>query len=140
MAGFIGLTTPVFELPWTGPTLIAAACVETPDEVLADHAKRLEFQTEALQRLVTEELNVKAIRYVSEADELKTETAESPAPVAEAKVAKEAPKAAHTTAELMEAITGTAVDSPLCFTCGTKMRPAGSCYVCEGCGSTSGCS
>ncbi len=34
------------------PTMIAAACVETPDEVLADHAKRLEFQTEALQRLV----------------------------------------------------------------------------------------
>ena len=28
----------------------------------------------------------------------------------------------------------------LCLTCGTKMRPAGSCYVCEGCGSTSGCS
>jgi ribonucleoside-diphosphate reductase alpha chain len=53
---------------------------------------------------------------------------------------KEAPKGAHTSAELMEAITGTAVDSPLCFTCGTKMRPAGSCYVCEGCGSTSGCS
>jgi ribonucleoside-diphosphate reductase alpha chain len=47
---------------------------------------------------------------------------------------------AHTSAELMEAITGTSVDSPLCFTCGTKMRPAGSCYVCEGCGSTSGCS
>jgi ribonucleoside-diphosphate reductase alpha chain len=54
--------------------------------------------------------------------------------------AKEAPKSVHTSAELMEAITGTAVDSPLCFTCGTKMRPAGSCYVCEGCGSTSGCS
>ena len=49
-------------------------------------------------------------------------------------------KEAHTSAELMEKITGTAVDSPLCFTCGTKMRPAGSCYVCEGCGSTSGCS
>ena len=53
---------------------------------------------------------------------------------------KPAPKEAHTSAELMEKITGTAVDSPLCFTCGTKMRPAGSCYVCEGCGSTSGCS
>jgi ribonucleoside-diphosphate reductase alpha chain len=49
-------------------------------------------------------------------------------------------KEAHTSAELLEKITGTAVDSPLCFTCGTKMRPAGSCYVCEGCGSTSGCS
>ncbi|MDQ6687884.1 MAG: vitamin B12-dependent ribonucleotide reductase, partial [Actinomycetota bacterium] len=47
---------------------------------------------------------------------------------------------AHTSTELMEKITGTAVDSPLCFTCGTKMRPAGSCFVCEGCGSTSGCS
>ncbi|WP_182525843.1 vitamin B12-dependent ribonucleotide reductase [Nocardioides dongkuii] len=47
---------------------------------------------------------------------------------------------AHTTAELLEKFSGTAVDSPLCFTCGTKMRPAGSCYVCEGCGSTSGCS
>jgi ribonucleoside-diphosphate reductase alpha chain len=49
-------------------------------------------------------------------------------------------KEAHTSAELMEKITGHAVDSPLCMTCGTKMRPAGSCYVCEGCGSTSGCS
>jgi ribonucleoside-diphosphate reductase alpha chain len=47
---------------------------------------------------------------------------------------------AQTSAELLEKITGTAVDSPLCMTCGTKMRPAGSCYVCEGCGSTSGCS
>jgi ribonucleoside-diphosphate reductase alpha chain len=48
--------------------------------------------------------------------------------------------AAHTTAELLEEITGTSVDAPLCLTCGTKMRPSGSCYVCEGCGSTSGCS
>ncbi|GAB2969584.1 vitamin B12-dependent ribonucleotide reductase [Nocardioides montaniterrae] len=47
---------------------------------------------------------------------------------------------ARTSAELLEKITGHAVDSPLCMTCGTKMRPAGSCYVCEGCGSTSGCS
>jgi tRNA(Ile2) C34 agmatinyltransferase TiaS len=31
-------------------------------------------------------------------------------------------------------------DAPLCYNCGNKMRPAGSCFVCEGCGSTSGCS
>ena len=43
-------------------------------------------------------------------------------------------------AELLEAIQGKASDAPLCMTCGVKMRPAGSCYVCEGCGSTSGCS
>ncbi|MDX6214789.1 MAG: ribonucleoside-diphosphate reductase alpha chain [Frankiales bacterium] len=42
--------------------------------------------------------------------------------------------------ELLEALQGTQSDAPLCMTCGTKMRPAGSCYVCEGCGSTSGCS
>jgi ribonucleoside-diphosphate reductase alpha chain len=34
----------------------------------------------------------------------------------------------------------TAIDAPLCMNCGVKMRPAGSCYVCESCGSTSGCS
>ncbi|MDO5683422.1 MAG: vitamin B12-dependent ribonucleotide reductase, partial [Propionibacteriaceae bacterium] len=50
------------------------------------------------------------------------------------------PGAGHTSAELMESMTGSTVDAPLCFTCGTKMRPSGSCYVCEGCGSTSGCS
>jgi len=55
-------------------------------------------------------------------------------------VPAESSSTARTSAELLELITGTAVDSPLCMTCGTKMRPAGSCYVCEGCGSTSGCS
>ncbi|RZQ59935.1 vitamin B12-dependent ribonucleotide reductase [Amycolatopsis suaedae] len=46
----------------------------------------------------------------------------------------------QSSAELMELHLGKAADAPLCMTCGTKMRPAGSCYVCEGCGSTSGCS
>lgn len=58
----------------------------------------------------------------------------------EVKAETAAPAGVHTSAELFEKLTGTAVDSPLCMTCGTKMRPAGSCYVCEGCGSTSGCS
>ncbi|MHB1009441.1 MAG: vitamin B12-dependent ribonucleotide reductase [Propionibacteriaceae bacterium] len=48
--------------------------------------------------------------------------------------------APHTSAEVLEQKFGHAVDAPLCLTCGTKMRPAGSCYACEGCGSTSGCS
>ncbi|GGS51046.1 MULTISPECIES: vitamin B12-dependent ribonucleotide reductase [Actinokineospora] len=47
---------------------------------------------------------------------------------------------AHSSTELLELHLGKAADAPLCMTCGTKMRPAGSCYVCEGCGSTSGCS
>jgi ribonucleoside-diphosphate reductase alpha chain len=55
-------------------------------------------------------------------------------------VATPAPSGAHTTTELIESQQGRTADAPLCLTCGTKMRPAGSCYVCEGCGSTSGCS
>lgn len=46
----------------------------------------------------------------------------------------------HSSTEAAEAMQGAAADAPLCMTCGSKMRPAGSCYVCEGCGSTSGCS
>jgi ribonucleoside-diphosphate reductase alpha chain len=32
------------------------------------------------------------------------------------------------------------LDAPLCYQCGSRMQPAGSCYVCSTCGSTSGCS
>lgn len=48
--------------------------------------------------------------------------------------------APHSTAEVLERLSGLSVDAPLCMTCGTKMRRSGSCYICEGCGSTSGCS
>jgi ribonucleoside-diphosphate reductase alpha chain len=46
----------------------------------------------------------------------------------------------HSTAELLQAQQGMTADAPLCLTCGVKMRPSGSCFVCESCGSTSGCS
>jgi ribonucleoside-diphosphate reductase alpha chain len=63
-------------------------------------------------------------------------------PVAEPKpaVKPESASAVHSSTELLESIIGTSADAPLCMNCGTKMRPAGSCFVCEGCGSTSGCS
>jgi ribonucleoside-diphosphate reductase alpha chain len=67
-----------------------------------------------------------------------TAATEAPAPAVEAE--KAAPKSAGSSTELLEIVMGQAADAPLCFTCGTKMRRAGSCYVCEGCGSTSGCS
>ena len=46
----------------------------------------------------------------------------------------------HSSMEVLESQQGRTADAPLCLICGTKMRPAGSCYVCEGCGATSGCS
>jgi ribonucleoside-diphosphate reductase alpha chain len=66
-------------------------------------------------------------------DEVRAEAGESNAAVP-------APSQAHNSTELMEMQLGLNADAPLCFSCGTKMRRAGSCYLCEGCGSTSGCS
>jgi ribonucleoside-diphosphate reductase alpha chain len=81
--------------------------------------------------------------------DIEVESLAQSAPTAEAVAKPAAPEAVaaaavpvevHSSAELLEQITGMASDSPMCMTCGVKMRPAGSCYVCEGCGSTSGCS
>ena len=41
--------------------------------------------------------------------------------------------------DLLESM-GIKSDAPLCMTCGVKMRMSGACFVCEGCGNTSGCS
>jgi len=60
------------------------------------------------------------------------ETAPLPQPVA-----IEAPKVSTVAEDAEQART---IDAPLCYNCGNRMRPAGSCYVCESCGSTSGCS
>jgi ribonucleoside-diphosphate reductase alpha chain len=42
--------------------------------------------------------------------------------------------------EVLASPTAKVLDAPLCYQCGSKMQPAGSCYVCGTCGSTSGCS
>jgi ribonucleoside-diphosphate reductase alpha chain len=67
-------------------------------------------------------------------------------PVAKAPVqvkiesAPEAGSGVGSSMELFEKMSGVKSDAPLCMTCGVKMRMAGSCFVCEGCGNTSGCS
>jgi ribonucleoside-diphosphate reductase alpha chain len=71
---------------------------------------------------------------------LRTSVDSSPASAPSAPAQEPSTPDAHSTAELMELHLGKAADAPLCMTCGTKMRPAGSCYACEGCGATSGCS
>jgi ribonucleoside-diphosphate reductase alpha chain len=71
--------------------------------------------------------------------EVDVETMRGSVPV-EAPHAAPAPVEVRSSTELIEAQQGTAADAPLCLSCGVKMRPAGSCYVCESCGSTSGCS
>jgi ribonucleoside-diphosphate reductase alpha chain len=106
------------------------------------------YQAEESEESVEEELESLAqsapVTDVPKTDAPKAETpkAEQPedVPAETSSGVKAAPGGAHSSAELLEVITGTVSDAPLCMTCGIKMRPAGSCYVCEGCGSTSGCS
>src|SRR5690242_2531615 len=47
-----------------------------------------------------------------------------------------APIEVRSSMELAEAMQGASADAPLCMSCGVKMKRAGSCYVCESCGST----
>ncbi|WP_225847391.1 vitamin B12-dependent ribonucleotide reductase [Streptomyces sp. HPF1205] len=68
------------------------------------------------------------------------ESQRKPVSAAKPEAAQPAPREAHSSTELLEIQLGLNADAPLCFSCGTKMRRAGSCYLCEGCGSTSGCS
>jgi len=68
---------------------------------------------------------------------------EAPKPVAvkieAAPVAATASPTIGSSSDLLESM-GIKSDAPLCMTCGVKMRMSGACFVCEGCGNTSGCS
>ncbi|HET6685506.1 MAG TPA: vitamin B12-dependent ribonucleotide reductase, partial [Jiangellaceae bacterium] len=105
----------------------------------AERARQLETGAYAP---IEDDVDVEALRQSAPLENPQPE-----APIAEAEnddvieaTTKPVPAQAHTSTELLEMLQGTTTDAPLCVTCGTKMRPAGSCYVCEGCGSTSGCS
>jgi ribonucleoside-diphosphate reductase alpha chain len=106
----------------------------------------LDFETRSELGILTSAERAAQLRAeAGEADVDLTEMRNSaPVEAAAKPVAKpvevEAPRKVGSSTELLELVQGKAADAPLCFTCGTKMRPAGSCYVCEGCGSTSGCS
>jgi len=71
--------------------------------------------------------------------------AAAPSKPAESKVTsvkiEAAPLAATigSSSDLLESM-GIKSDAPMCMTCGVKMRMSGACFVCEGCGNTSGCS
>jgi ribonucleoside-diphosphate reductase alpha chain len=91
---------------------------------------------------LAEEVDPEVLAQSAAVEQPHTERSAVPAPVQPQAQPTAAPFPAgpHSTAELIESQQGRTADAPLCLTCGTKMRPAGSCYVCEGCGSTSGCS
>ena len=88
---------------------------------------------------VAEEIDPEALAQSAPVEDVRPQPARAPEAAAEHTADAPLPRPRSST-ELIESQQGRTADAPLCLTCGTKMRPAGSCYVCEGCGSTSGCS
>jgi len=129
-----------------------AGITDDPDIRMSQSIMDYIFRRLALDYLPYDQRAALGIHTADERAATVAATYAAPAPAADLDVAisdevnetatgvRPATSRAHSSAELMEEITGTASDAPLCMTCGIKMRPAGSCYVCEGCGSTSGCS
>jgi ribonucleoside-diphosphate reductase alpha chain len=100
------------------------------------------FRRLALDHLPPEKREALGIRSIAERKETAKAEAQgkgagSPGPVkpAESKTVLPAQPG-----DVIERPRAQAADAPLCYTCGSKMQPAGSCYVCPSCGSTSGCS
>jgi ribonucleoside-diphosphate reductase alpha chain len=91
-----------------------------------------------------EERKVEAAEKIGEQTSAPAAPAPAPAPSAAQRPSAAQPPSAPAPAakpiELLDAQTAKALDAPLCYSCGSKMQPAGSCYVCSTCGSTSGCS
>ena len=98
----------------------------------AERANALETGEYAQVQEITEEV-------AAVVEPKKAEAKQVEAKPVEVKI-ESAPATIGSSTELLEKIAGIKSDAPLCVTCGVKMRASGACYVCEGCGSTSGCS
>ncbi|WP_025274111.1 vitamin B12-dependent ribonucleotide reductase [Haloglycomyces albus] len=83
----------------------------------------------------TAELNGEDPAGVSESDAVSAETSEP-----SGNAATSTAKGKDTGSSLLYAAQAREADAPLCVNCGSRMRPSGACYACEGCGATSGCS
>jgi len=106
-----------------------------PDIRFASSIVDYVFRRLALDHLTWEQREALGIRSIQE----RTEEAEEKIAQLDAGSASEPPLAVQPT-EPVERPTARVLDAPLCYQCGSKMQPAGSCYVCGTCGSTSGCS
>jgi ribonucleoside-diphosphate reductase alpha chain len=103
------------------------------------------FRRLALDHLPPEKREALGIRSIEERKvtakaEAEGKGAGAPVPVTSAKPVEPQAVVPAQPGDVIERPRAQAADAPLCYTCGSKMQPAGSCYVCPSCGSTSGCS
>ncbi|HSH33739.1 MAG TPA: vitamin B12-dependent ribonucleotide reductase [Actinomycetota bacterium] len=113
-----------------------------PDIRFASSLLDYVFRRLALDHLpeeTREGLGIKSIAERTESVQAEI-AAKSEQPALEAPAPVDVPAEAPHLIEVTDKQTARALDAPLCYSCGSKMQPAGSCYVCSSCGSTSGCS
>ena len=106
-----------------------------PDIRFASSIVDYVFRRLALDHLTWEQREALGIRSIQE----RTEEAEEKIAQLDVGSVPEPPPAVQPV-EQVERPTARVLDAPLCYQCGSRMQPAGSCYVCGTCGSTSGCS
>ncbi|MBI3648548.1 MAG: vitamin B12-dependent ribonucleotide reductase [Actinobacteria bacterium] len=98
------------------------------------------FRRLALDHLPKEKREALGIRSIEERKlAVQLEVAEKASALDAEAAGPEAP-AASGSIEVTSRPSAKELDAPLCYSCGSRMQPAGSCYVCSSCGSTSGCS
>jgi ribonucleoside-diphosphate reductase alpha chain len=114
-----------------------------PDIRFASSLLDYVFRRLALDYLSEEQREGLGIKTISERKEMaQLEAAAKSTPsgaeldAEEAEVQRQSPRLIDVT----ERPNAKILDAPFCYQCGSKMQPAGSCYVCASCGSTSGCS
>ena len=105
-----------------------------PDIRFASSIVDYVFRRLALDHLTWEQREVIGIRSIQE------RTAEVQEKVAQLESGAEPAAEPARKVEAAERPAPKVLDAPLCYQCGSTMQPAGSCYVCGTCGSTSGCS
>jgi ribonucleoside-diphosphate reductase alpha chain len=103
------------------------------------------FRRLALDHLPSEKREALGVRSIEERKQTAKAEAEGkvaggPIPMTSAKPVEPQAVMPAQPGDVIERPRAQAADAPLCYTCGSKMQPAGSCYVCPSCGSTSGCS
>jgi ribonucleoside-diphosphate reductase alpha chain len=141
-----GVPLEAFVSKFTNMRFDPAGMTDDPDVRMAQSVMDYIFRRLALDNLPYDERAALGIFTAGERAAAVASGAYSPPPVDEdldvEALAQSAPiaPAAPQPVPAPRSGSATAADAPLCFTCGITMRPAGSCYVCESCGSTSGCS
>jgi ribonucleoside-diphosphate reductase alpha chain len=105
-----------------------------PDIRFASSIVDYVFRRLALDHLTWEQREALGIRSIQE------RTDEVQEKVAQLDAGAEAVAEPARRVEAAERPAAKVLDAPLCYQCGSTMQPAGSCYVCGTCGSTSGCS